>query len=93
MKNKFMIALKNPPTTMIIDSLPENYNDSFSPVEFRQDGMKLLIYLSVDSNIAFIKEVTPEEVAEMQKDRERIIQQMRGEGGRIVTPKIPGRPN
>ena len=93
MKNKFMLILKNPPTTMIIDSIPDATGYEEEVMNLTQDGMQLIIPISSESNIAFIKEVTPEEIEEMEKQKKEILEQMKDQGGRIVTPKIPGRSN
>lgn len=95
MKNKFMLVLKNPPSSIMVDNY-ENYLKDDQVVKFTEDGLLLVVPISVDWNIAYIKELSPEEVRDLVTYNEKQKEAIRKKMSSLITPtlKIPkGKPN
>ncbi len=85
-----VMCLKEPNINLILDGeikddASAEYDKLFPNLMVKdQDGNNLVVALSVDCNIAFIKEVSQEEIDEQKKkmeDRQQQVQDMRGRPG------------
>ena len=81
-ENLFLVALKNPPITFLVDSCDKELS-GIPLIEFRQEGLLVVIPTNVDCNIAYVQEITYE-------DAENIKERMDKRTGqdRIVKPKF-----
>ena len=87
---KFLVSLKNPPLTYLVDSFEDKLLKELPNVKFSQGGAALIIPILVTSNIASIKEITDEEaVAWRESAREANLKAT----GRITKPQfqMPGK--
>ena len=81
--NKFLVVLKNPPLSFIVD------NFDTSPLEqeveatrmFTQDGLLLFVTKNVDANIAYVQELTQK----MEDDIKKRVEERLSER-KIVRP-------
>lgn len=89
-----VMCLKEPSINLILegeikDEASAEYDKLFPNIMIKdQDGNNVVVALSVDCNIAFIKEVTQAEIDEQKKkmeERQKQAQDMRGPG-RIQQP-------
>ena len=81
-ENLFLVTLKNPPVTHLIDGYSTQLR-KVDCVEFNQEGLRLIIPMNVDCNIAYIKEITPAEAENIA----RRIKERTGQN-KIVKPKF-----
>lgn len=90
MKNKFMLVLKSPPSSIMVDNY-ENYFKDSQVMKFTEEGLLLVVPLSVDCNIAYLKELSPEEVRDLVAYNEKRKEEIRKKMGQLITPdlKIP----
>ncbi|MBA7497064.1 hypothetical protein ES702_07673 [subsurface metagenome] len=77
----FLVAIKNPAANFLVDSYDDLFKDE-EVMKFTQDGLLLIIPLHVNSNIAYINELSEEQV-------ETFKESIRQAAGRIETIK-PG---
>ena len=81
-ENLFLVTLKNPPVSHLVDSYSTQLI-KIDRAEFNQEGLRLIIPTNVDCNIAYIKEITPEEAEEIKARIEQAMGQ-----DRIVKPRF-----
>jgi len=93
-----IICLKEPPINLVLegdikDSAEKEYDELFPNMMVKdQDGRNMVIPLSRELNIAFIKEVTQEEIDEQKELAEKRRKEMErmasmGVGSKIVQPQ------
>jgi len=89
-----LVCLKEPAINLILageikDEASGEYDKLFPNLMIKdQDGHNVVISLSVDCNISFLKEVTQAEIDEQKKlaeERKKEIRDLRG-GGPLVKP-------
>jgi hypothetical protein len=92
-----IVVLKNPPITLAVKGkIDQAYLQKCrvfdAVVEEAIDGMPMIIPIKLDSNIAYIKEISEEEYKELEAEKEKRKTQ---QGGQIVRPDVtmgpPGR--
>lgn len=66
MKNLFLVTLKNPPVTHLIDSYSTQLKD-VEHILFNQEGLLLIIPVDINCNIAYIKEITSDDAENILK--------------------------
>ena len=88
MSEKYLVVLKNPGTSFMVDPSEHDFTEKVECAIFLQEDKNLWIPVSVDSNIAYIMEMSEEDVAEFNHS----IEMMRN---KLSKPKltIPGRIN
>jgi len=90
MSKKYLIVLKNPPVSFMVDSYESaDFLKNVKSVCCTQEDLLLWIPVSSDSNISYIQEMTDEDVKGME---EKIAEQR----SKIVKPKFkfpPGKSN
>ena len=73
MNKKFLIVMKNPPVSFMVDSLDEGkLITDINHLSCYQDGLSLWIPVKTDSNIAYIQEMSEDDVKAM---KEKILKQ------------------
>ena len=65
---KFLLSLKDPPLTYLVDSCDDKMLKELPHVKFNQNGTALIIPTLMTSNITSIKEITDKD-AEAWKER------------------------
>jgi len=91
-----LIRLKDPSITLVLagdikDESSKEYDTMFPNLMVKnQDGQNMVIPLAIDCNIAYIKEVTQEEIDKQKKEAERRRKEAeaQGGGGRIAKPSM-----
>lgn len=64
---KFLVSLKDPPLTFLVDSCDDELLKEVPNVKFKQGGMSLIIPTLATSTITHIKEITDEEADRFQE--------------------------
>jgi len=88
-----IICLKEPGVNLVLegdikDSASKEYDELFPNLMVKdQDGHNVVIPLSRELNIAFIKEVTQEEIDEQKEKAEKRREEMQHGGPQLVRPQ------
>ena len=96
MNKKFLVVLKNPPSSFMVDGYENvKFFKQVKAVSFIQEGLRLWIPVSIDSSIAYISEMTGEEVMEMEERLKEQKEKAREMRAKLIKPKLklPGRSN
>ena len=64
---KFLVSLKNPPLTYLVDSCDDKMLEDLPHVKFNQNGVALIIPILATSNITSIKEITDKAAKKWQE--------------------------
>ncbi len=89
-----IVCLKEPGINLVCageikDETSKQYDELFPNLMVKdQEGRNIVIPLSVESNIAFIKEVTQEELDKRKKEAEERKKKAEGMGGVITKPDM-----
>jgi len=89
-----IVCLKEPGINLVCageikDETSKQYDELFPNLMVKdQEGRNIVIPLSVESNIAFIKEVTQEELDKRKKEAEERRKKAGGQGGVITKPEM-----
>jgi len=68
---KYLVVLKNPPASFMVDGfVGKKFLKGVKNLSCFQDGQALCIPYAVDCNIAYITEMTTEEILEMEESIE-----------------------
>jgi len=89
-----IVCLKEPGINLVCageikDESSQQYDALFPNLMVKdQEGHNIVIPLSVESNIAFIKEITQEEIDKRKKEAEERRKKAGGQGGVITKPDM-----
>jgi len=76
MSKKYLIVLKNPPVSFMVDSFDEKeFFHNVKSVSCIQEEMGLLIPINSSSNISYIQEMTEDDIVEMKERMEEMDKQ------------------
>lgn len=62
MNKKCLVVLKNPGTSFMVDGIVGKFPRHLKSMDFMQEGNRLWIPISQDSNIAYVMEMSEEDV-------------------------------
>ena len=85
MKNSFLVVLKNPSITVMVDNFDVHILKE-SCFLFTEEGLLTFIFKSVDSNISYIKEISKQQEEEFLTQIKAIKD--KAQSGRIVKPEF-----
>lgn len=89
MSKKFLVVLKNPPTSFMVDGYDDlKFIKRLKAVGFIQEGLRLWIPINIDSNIAYVSEMSKEEIIEMEKSLEAQKEKLRELRAKLVKPRL-----
>ena len=66
MSKKYLVVIKNPGASFMVDAIVGKFPRFLKSMDFMQEGKMLYIPVRVDSNIAYIQEMTDEEIEEVE---------------------------
>ena len=89
MSKKYLVVLKNPMTSFMVDGYENvKFLKKCKAVNFIQEGLQLWVPVNIDSNIAYISEMSEEEIAEMVESLEAQKEKIRELRAKLVKPKF-----
>jgi len=97
MSKKFLVVLKNPPSSFMVDGfVGRKFLKGVKNLFCFQEGLALYLPYSVHSNIAYISEMSADEIVEMEESLEAQKEKIREMRAKLVKPKFkfpPGKPS
>ena len=97
MSKKYLVVMKNPPSSFMVDGfVGRKFMKGVKNLSCFQDGQALCIPYSGDCNIAYISEMTKEEILDMEERLEIQKEKARELKAKLVKPKFkfpPGKPS
>ena len=89
MSKKYLVVLKNPPSSFMVDGYTDNkILKQMKMASFIQEDMALWIPIDMKCNIAYISEMTDEEVLAMEERLEAQKEKQRELSSKLVKPKL-----
>ena len=97
MNKKILVVLKNPPVSFMVDGIIRRKSlKGIKNLGCFQEGLALYIPYSIDSNIAYIQEMSSEDVVDMEDRLEEQKEKARELKAKLIKPKFkfpPGKPS
>lgn len=97
MDKKILVVLKNPPVSFMVDGIVgRKFLKGVKNLGCFQEGLALYIPYSGDSNIAYIQEMTDDDVEEMQERIAETNKKRKEMRAKLIKPKFkfpPGKSN
>lgn len=89
MDKKILVVLKNPPVSFMVDGIIGKKSlKGVKNLGCFQEGLALYIPYSGDSNIAYIQEMSDEDVEEMNEKIEMQKEKVREMRAKLIKPKF-----
>lgn len=89
MDKKILVVLKNPPVSFMVDCIEgKKFLKGVKNLSCFQDQLALYIPYSGDSNIAYIQEMSDEDIEQMNEGIERQKEKVREMRAKLIKPKF-----
>ena len=96
MSKKYLVVLKNPGASFMVDGIVGKFPRHFKSMDFMQERKLLYIPVHADSNIAYIQEMIDEEIEEFEMRIAERKEKLSEKRTKLVRPKFkfpPGKPS
>ena len=89
MTKKILVVLKNPPVSFMVDGIVgRKFLKGIKSLNCFQEGLALYIPYSIDSNIAYVQEMSSEDVVDMEDRLEEQKEKARELKAKLLKPKF-----
>lgn len=88
MSKKYLVVLKNPGASFMVDGIVGKFPRRIKSMDFMQEGKMLYISVHADSNIAYIQEMTDEEIEEVEIRIVEMKDKLAEMRAKLVKPKF-----
>ena len=96
MSEKYLVMLKNPIASFVVDGFVGKFSKLLKSIDFMQEGKMLWVPIQADSNIAYIQEMTDEEIEEFEMRIAEMKEKLNQMRAKLLKPKFkfpPGKPS
>ena len=96
MNKKYLVVMKNPGASFMVNGFVGKFPKLFKSMDFMVEGKMLWVPIRADSNIAYIQEMTDEEIEEFEMRIAEMKEKLNQMRAKLLKPKFkfpPGKPS